>query len=555
MVADHVRVLAAVDGLAVPVRGRVPVVGVAVLARSGDGLPARRPAPLVAAPASGTAWTGWPTRAVWANLATRATRSGKAARARIANRAALLPVRRWVAGGCRRTLAGAGLARLAVPSVWPRLPLRVIGGRRSRPAELTRLTLRTIGARRPLHAVRARLALQAELTRPTLRVVRARLAGRAIRARLALRAELARRPLNVKRTRLSLRVKRARLALRAEVSGPTLRVVRARRRLRAVRTRLALGAVRAGLSWPTVTAWPGETAGGGVPRCRRVSGNRAVSWHWPGGSARTRKSSRPESVGCRSTGCRSAGSRSARSGETALARERAGTGKRATSRGTPLTRECAIGGEISRAGEWPLGRVRVLGRGRSVTVRRTVAWSADRGVGGPTGGIGFAALGRDDQAAWRVDGGRGQDPFPIGVNMGRRPGGAIRDVGAGKRTLTLIRGGRARRRTDVPAGPAGTRCQRSRPGRPGRKPSGRDPPGARPVQRSLSGRREVAGRSVLTGRAVLRRAELTARRRLARQNARTELTRLGELPRRGELTRGHRCAVGHPWAGHELPWR
>ena len=190
VVADHVRVLAAVDGLAVPVRGRVPVVGVPVLARSGGGLPARRPTPLVAVPASGAAWTSWATRAGWANLPP-GRRSGKAARGRIANRAALLPVRRWVAGGCRRTLAGAGLARLAVPSVRPRLPLRVIGVRRSWPAELTRLTLRTIGTWRPLHAVRARLALRAELT---LRVVRARLPLRAERAGLALRAELARRP-------------------------------------------------------------------------------------------------------------------------------------------------------------------------------------------------------------------------------------------------------------------------------------------------------------------------------------------------------------------------
>jgi hypothetical protein len=96
VVADHVRVLAAVDGLAVRVRRRVPVVGVPVLARSGARLPARRPAPLVAAPASGAAWTGWATRPGWA---TRAGWADEAARARIANRAALLPVRRWVAGG------------------------------------------------------------------------------------------------------------------------------------------------------------------------------------------------------------------------------------------------------------------------------------------------------------------------------------------------------------------------------------------------------------------------------------------------------------------------
>jgi hypothetical protein len=412
--------------------------------------------------------------------------------------------------------------------------------------------LRTIGTWRPLHAVRARLSLRAELTRLPVRVVRARLPLRAIRAwlavraRLSLRAELARRPLNVKRARLSLRVKRTRLSLRAEVTGLALRVVRAWRPLHAVWTRLALGTVRARLPWLAVAAGPGETGGGGVPRCRRVSGNRAVSWHGPSGSGRPRKSPRPESAGCRSTGyTRSTGSWPAgawsarrwpaRSGETALAHERAGTGKRAVGRGTPLTWESAIGGEVSRAGEWPLGRVRVLSLAWSVTVRRTVAWSAaDRGVGGPAGGTGFAALRRDDQAARRVDGGRGQDPFPVGVNVGNRPGAAIRDVGAGKRTLTLVRGGRARRRADVAAGPRGTRCQRSRPGRPGREPSGRC---------------EVTGRSVLTGRAVLGRAELPARHWFAGQDARTELTRLGEL------SRGHRSAVGHSWAGHELPRR
>jgi hypothetical protein len=418
--------------------------------------------------------------------------------------------------------------------------------------------LRVVWTWRPLHAVRARLTLQAVRARLTLRVVRARLPWRSIRARLSLRAELA---------RLSL------LSRRAEVTGLALRVVWTWRPLHAVRTWLALGTVRARLPWLTVTAWPGETAGG-VPRCRRVSGDRAVSWHGPGGSAWPRKSSRPESTGCWSTRTRSSGCRPARSGETALARERARAGKRATGRGTPLTWECAIGGEVSRAGEWPLGRVWVLGRARGVTVRRTVARSAaDRGVSGPTGGVGFAALGRDDQAARRVDGGRGQDPFPIGVDMGNRPGGAIRDVAAGKRTLTLVRGGRARRRTDVAAGPRGTRCQRSRPGRPSRKPSGRDQPGARPVRWSLSGRGEATGRPVLTGRVVLGRAELPARHRPAGQDARTELTRRGELsrsgeptgsgervgsgerPRRGELSRGHRSAVRHPWAGHELPGR
>ena len=429
-------------------------------------------------------------------------------------------------------MAGAGLARLTLPSVRPRRLLRVIGGRLSWPAELTGLALRTIRTWRPLHAVRARLALQAELS-----VVWARLTLRSIRTRLSLGAEVARRPLGVKRTRLSVRFKRARLALRAEVAGLALPVVRTWRPLHAVRTWLALGVVRARLPWPTVTAWPGETAGGGVSRCRRVSGNRAVSWHGPGGSARARKSSWPESAGYRSTGSWSAWCWPVRSGETTLARERARTGKRATGRGTPLTWECAIGGEVSGAGERPVGRVRVLGRARSVTVRRTIAWpTADRAASGPAGAIGFAALGRDDQAAWRVDGGRGQDPFPIGVEAGNRPGGAIRDVGAGARTLTLVRGGRARRRTDVVADPRGTRCQRSRRGRPGREP-------------------------------VLRRAELPGRHRLAGEDARAELTRLGELtrwgertgsgerPRRGKLSRGHRSAVGDPRAGHELPRR
>jgi hypothetical protein len=497
VVADHVRVLAAVDGLAVRVRRRVPVVGVPVLARSGAGLPARRPAPLVAAPASGAAWTGWATRAGWAD---------EAVRARIANRTALLPVRRWIAGGYRRTLAGAGLARLTVPSVRPRRLLRVIGGRLSWPAELTGLALRTIRTWRPLHAVRARLAL---------------------------RAELARRPLSVKRTRLSLRFKRTRLSLRAEVTGLALPAVRTGRPLHAVRTWLALGTVRARLPRPTVTAWPGETAGGGVSRCRRVAGNRAISWRGPGGSARPRKSSRPEAAGCRSTGSRSAWYWPVRAGETALARERARTGKRAISRGTPLTWECAINGEVSGARERHVGRVRVLGRARSVTVRRTIAWSAaDRAAGGPAGAIGLAALGRNDQAAWCVDGGRGQDPFPIGVDVRNRPGAAIRDVAAGKRTLTLVRGGRAR-----------------------------------PVHWTRSGRCEVTGRtvltrrSVLTGRSVLRRAGLSAWHRLPRRDARTELTRLDELSRWcelsrwDELSRGHRSAIGRPRAGHELPRR
>ena len=85
------------------VRRRVPVVGVPVLARSGcRAASPGRCAPLVATPASGAVWTGWVARAGWA---TRAAWADEAARARIANRAVLLLVRRWVTGGYRRTLA------------------------------------------------------------------------------------------------------------------------------------------------------------------------------------------------------------------------------------------------------------------------------------------------------------------------------------------------------------------------------------------------------------------------------------------------------------------
>ena len=342
-----------------------------------------------------------------------------------------------------------------------------------------------------------------------------------------------------------MRVKRARLSLRAEVPGLARRVVRTWRPVHAVRTWLALGTVRARLArraWLTVTARPGETSGGGVPRRRRISGNGAVSRHRTGGSARSRESSRPESPGCRSTGSWASRRWSAGSGEAALARERARTGKRITGRGTSVARERAIRGEVSGAGERTLGRVRVLGRAGRVSVRRAVAWSAASRAGrGLTGGVlssrraAIVALGRDDQAAWRVDGGRGQDPIPIGVDVANRSGVALRPVGAGKRTLARVGGGRARPRTDVAASPPGTRCQRSRP--------------------------------VRAGRAVLRRAELPARRRLAGQDARTELPRLGKLPRWGErsrsgerprrceLSRGRRPAVGHPRAGHELARR
>jgi hypothetical protein len=174
--------------------------------------------------------------------------------------------------------------------------------------------------------------------------------------------------------------------------------------------------------------------------------------------------------------------------------------------------------------------------------------------------IAFAALGRDDQAAWRVDGGGGENPFPVGVDVVNR-------------TLTRVRGGRALSRTDVAASPRGTRGQRSRPGWPAREPARRERRGAGPAHGSLAGRCEVCGRSVLAGQAVLARAELPTRHRLSGRNARTELTRLGELsrwgerigsgectgrserPRRGKLSRGHRSAVLHPWTGRELSRR
>ena len=306
------------------------------------------------------------------------------------------------------------------------------------------------------------------------------------RSRLALRGRTDQLARGAVRAGLTLGAVRPGLTLGTELTWVALRIVRAWRPLHAVRTWLALGTVRTRLPGRTVTARPGETSGGGVPGCRRVSGNRAVSWHGPGGSAGPCKSSRPESARPESAGCRSTGSWSARcwrarSGETALARERTRTGKRTGGRGTPVTWECAIGGEVSGAGEWPLGCVRVLGRARRVSVRRAVSrTAAGRAIGGPAGRIGFAALGRDDQAAGCVDGSRSQDPLSIGVDVGNRPG-AVRDVGAGERALTRVRVGRARGRADVAAGPRGPRGERSRPGRPGWESARRNRSGARPV--------------------------------------------------------------------------
>ena len=499
------------------------------------------------------------------------------------------------------------MAGLAVPSVRTRLPLRVIRIRLALHAELTRLslpavrarlTLPAVRARLTLPAVRARLARHAELTRLTLPAIWARLTLPAVRARLTL---------NVKLTRLSLRVKGPRLPLQAERSRLSLRAVRTwRRPLHAVRTWLTLGAVRARLPWQAVTTRPGGPAGGGVPRCQRVparsrvageagraaaghagagretgrrpvAGIRAVPWDGPGGGAtRPRKSTRPWPA---RSGSRS---RSARSGETALADERPRTGKHAANWGTCLTWECGTGGEVSLARERPRGCVRVLRRARSVTVRRrAVSRTAHgRSVGRPPGGggrtsrrVARAAFGRNDQAAWRVDGRGGEDPLPICVDEVNRPSPAIRDVGAGSRTLTLVRGGWALSRTDVVSGPRGIRSHRSRPGRPDREPCGRERPRSRPVNWCLAGHPEVAGRSVLTRRAVLGRAELPARHWLTGLDARTERTRLSELsrlsertgrgertgsgerPRRGKLALGHRSAVGRPRAGHELARR
>jgi hypothetical protein len=132
---------------------------------------------------------------------------------------------------------------------------------------------------------------------------------------------------------------------------------------------------------------------------------------------------------------------------------------------------------------------------------------------------------------------------------------AAREVSAGRHTLTSVRGGRALGWASLVSGPRGTRCHRSRPGRPGREPARRERPCSRPVNWNL------AGRPVLTGRAVPGRAELPARHRLTRQDAGAELTGLSELSwrteraRRGKLPGSRRPAVGHARAGHELARR
>ena len=267
---------------------------------------------------------------------------------------------------------------------------------------------------------------------------------------------------------------------------------------------------------------------------------------------------------------------SAGSGESALAGERTRTRERAAGLGASVTWEGAVGAKESRVRERTRGAVGVLGRAWTGTVRRAVPRTTVSGpagatgaeVGGPAGGggpsrrIALSALGRDDQTAWRVDGRRGEDPFSIGVDEVTRPRPAIRDVGAGIRTPTL--GGASRnlgRTGDVWSGPAGTRGHRSRPGRAGLEPSGRERPCSRPVSGRPGGRSEVSGRSKLTRRAVWGRAELPARYRLTGHGARTELTGLGERSRRGERARRgklpgrRRSAVRHARAGHELAGR
>jgi hypothetical protein len=469
---------------------------------------------------------------------------------------------------------------------------------------MARLALPSVRTRLPLRVIRIRLALHAKLSRLSLD---------AVRARLTRHAELTRRPLNVKLARLSLRVKGTRLPLQAERSRLSLRAVRTwRRPLHAVRTWLTLGAVRARLPWQAVTTRPGGPAGGGVPRCQRipargrvageagragtpgiaaevvaatghagvgreagrlpvagsrdVAGSRAVPRDGPGGGATwPRKSSRPWPA--------RSGSGSAGSGETALARERPRTGKHPANWGTALAWECAAGGEVSLARERPRGCVRVLRRARSVTVRRrAVSRTAHRpSVGRPSGGggrssrrIALAALGRNDQTAWRVDGRGSEDPLPICVDEVNRPSPAIRDVGAGSRTLTLVRGGRALSRTDVVSGPCGIRSHRSRPGRPDREPSGRERPRSRPVNWSLAvlGRAELPACHWLTGldagteltwlSELTRLSELS---RLSKRTGRGERTGSGEPPRRDKLSLGRRSAVGRPRAGHELARR
>ena len=258
----------------------------------------------------------------------------------------------------------------------------------------------------------------------------------------------------------------------------------------------------AGLPWTAEIAWPGGPARHGVPGCRRVSGqapvpgvaDEAVAGHVPvpgrravagdgtANWARARETSRRGLAGTWAAG----------SGESALAGQRTRTGERVAGLGSRRTGETAVGPGEPRARERPMGGVRVLCRAWAVAVRRrvpgaAVSRSAGSSVGGPAGGgrtsrrIVFAAHGRDDQAAWRVDGRRGEYPFSIGVDVMTRTRPAIRDAGAGKRTLTLVRGGRALGRTDIASWQRGTRCRRPRPRRPGPEPSGLERPRFRPV--------------------------------------------------------------------------
>jgi hypothetical protein len=290
-----------------------------------------------------------------------------------------------------------------------------------------------------------------------------------------------------------------------------------------------------------------------------VAGRGAVAGDGTANGTRPRKSSRHGSPGSWTAGSWTAGS-----GESALAAYRTGTGERPARLGTCVTWETAGGGREPRARERPLGGVRVLRRARAVAVWRTVSRSAvsrsvvsraavsgadGPTVGGSAGGgragggrafrrVVFAALGRDDQAAWRIDRRRGEDPFRIGVGL--------------VTPACPVLGGRALGRTDVTSEQCGTRCSRPRSCRPGREPAGRERPRFRPVNWRLAARSEAGWRSILTGQAVLTgcpvrsrwavldRAELAARHRLTRQGA------WSDLPR---------SAVGHARARHELARR
>jgi hypothetical protein len=344
---------------------------------------------------------------------------------------------------------GAELTRLSLHAVGARLPRLAVRAWLARRGELTRLAL---------EAVRARLALRAELTRLPLLVIRARVPRHAVRARLALGAELTRCALKVRWTRLPLRIKRARLPLRAKLTRLRLRAGRA---LHAVRAGVSLGTVRTGLlPLRTIAARPGGSAGSGVSGCRRMSarGRMAGVCDEAGQTAAQRIAAEVVAAGRqvrtgRETGHRPgpSGHRPARARETALTRERTRAGKGAADRGTALTRECAVGGEVSAAAERPRRCIRVLRRTWSVTVRRCAVSraAARRSVGGPPSSGGpwrtaLAAFRRDDQAAGRVDGRWGEDSLAIGVNNVNRPGAAVRDAVAVERALSLIRGTRVR---------------------------------------------------------------------------------------------------------------